>query len=422
MEEERTKKLHFGYVVAVGVFILMFPMGFILNAAGIFYTPVSEEFGISQTVFGIHIAITEATMALMLPTVNKLFRKYDTRVTITACMILEGLAYLADSMAKSVWVFYVSGFFLGCCLSLLIYLIIPVLIGNWFVKNTGLWIGICGAAQGISGALFSTVGASIIAAYGWRTCYMVWAGICLVVGIPVSLLMVRYQPSDKGLQPIGYEETNALEETGDGQLSGISVQQALRTSAFYVVAFCPLCIAFACNMNLYFNSYYLSLGMTTVMAGTAASAVMIGNMTGKLLVGAVADRNLKAAVMVAGSGIIAMPLFILVAPRILIASWIAAFLFGISFGSCNTLGPILVRNIFGNRDFGAIWSQATRLQAISVTIASVVWGVIVGHMGYSGGMWISFALFAIAVILGLRSISNAEKIRSQWTLEEKEVS
>lgn len=84
MSETNKGGLHFGYVVAAGIFILMFPMGFILNAAGIFYTPVAEEFGISQTAFGIHIAITEATMALMLPTINKLFRKYDTRITITA--------------------------------------------------------------------------------------------------------------------------------------------------------------------------------------------------------------------------------------------------------------------------------------------------------------------------------------------------
>lgn len=99
-------------------------------------------------------------MALMLPTINKLFRKYDTRITITACMALEGIAYLIDSMAQNVWVFYINGFFLGGCLSMLIYLIIPVLINNWFVKNTGLWIGICGAAQGIAGAVFSSLGAA----------------------------------------------------------------------------------------------------------------------------------------------------------------------------------------------------------------------------------------------------------------------
>ena len=116
MSESGKKGLHFGYIVAAGVFILMFPMGFILNAAGIFYTPVSEEFGISQTMFGLHIAITEATMALMLPTINKLFRKYDTRITITACMAMEGVAYGINSMAHSVWVFYVNGFILGCCL------------------------------------------------------------------------------------------------------------------------------------------------------------------------------------------------------------------------------------------------------------------------------------------------------------------
>lgn len=415
------KKIHFGYVVASGIFILMFPMGFILNAASIFYTPVAEEFGISQTVFGIHIAITEATMALMLPTINKIFRKYDTRITITICMAIEGIAYFVDSMAQNVYFFYISGFFLGCCLSLLIYLIIPILIGNWFSQNTGLWIGICGAAQGISGALFNTVGASIISAYGWRTCYMVWGLICLLIGIPVSLLMIRYKPSDKGLLPIGYEKKDEYKEEKLPPLTGISVKDALKTSAFYVVAFCPLCMAFACNMNLYFNSYYLSIGMSTVMAGTAASAVMLGNMFGKLIIGAVADRSLRIATFMSAGGILAIPMFTLVAPYFLPICWVAAFLFGISFGACNTLGPILVRNIFGSRDFGAIWSQATRLQAISVTIASVVWGIIVGSVGYFGGMWVSFGFFVLALILGIKSLSNANKMHQRWTTEKEEV-
>ena len=88
MAETKKSGLHYGYLVVLGVFLLMFPMSFILNAASIFYTPVSEELGVTQTAFGLHIAITEATMALMLPTINKIFRKYDTRITITACMVL----------------------------------------------------------------------------------------------------------------------------------------------------------------------------------------------------------------------------------------------------------------------------------------------------------------------------------------------
>ncbi|HBN55752.1 MAG TPA: hypothetical protein DD414_03165 [Lachnospiraceae bacterium] len=414
MQEGKKGGLHYGYVVVAGVFLLMFPMSFILNAASIFYTPVSEELGITQTAFGLHITITTATMALMLPTVNKLFRTYDTRITITACMILEAAAYLVNSRAQSVWVFYIDAFILGCCESLLIYLLIPVLVNNWFIKNNGLWIGVCGAAQGIAAGFFNTFGASVIANYGWRTCYMVWAAVCLVVGIPVSLLMIRYRPEDKGLKPVGYE--SAGQADAGAKVSGVNAQKALKTAAFYIVAFCPLLMAFGCNINFYFNSFYLSIGMTTIMAGTAASAVMFGNMFGKLSVGIVADFNPKAAVFYgAGAGVIAMPLFILIAPKVMWMAWVAAFLFGITYGSCNTLGPILVKNEFGNKDFGAIWAQASRLQSIFVAMASVIWGLIVENTGYTIGMWIAFVLFVIAIILGLKSTVDVKKMKELWT-------
>ena len=413
MTETKKHGLHYGYCVVFGVFLLMFPMCFILNAASIFYTPVSEELGITQTAFGLHIAITEAVMALMLPTINKIFRKYDARITITACMLLEGAAYLVNSMAGSAWVFYGTAVVLGCCESLLIYLIIPVLINNWFVKNTGLWIGVCGAAQGIAGAIFNSVGASVIASSGWRSCYVLWAVVCVVVGVPASLLFIRFKPEDKGLMPVGY--TGSATTASDIKLPGISTKDALKTVAFFGVAFCPVLMAFGCNINFYFNSYYLSIGMTTVMAGTAASMVMFGNMFGKLIIGVIADHSLKLATIASGAGLIAMPLFIFVAPQAMWTAWAAAFLFGITYGACNTLGPILVRNVFGGKDFGAIWSQATRIQAVFVTFASVLWGLIVENTSYVTGMWISFALFLIAVFLGLKSLRDAKRMRERWT-------
>lgn len=413
MKETNSGRIHRGYFVMVGVILLMFPMCFILNAASIFYTPVTAELGISRTAFGIHISITEASMALMLPTVNKLFKKFDTRITVTACMVLEGLAYFLNSRATSVTLFYIDAFILGCCESLLIYLIIPVLVNNWFSKNTGLWIGICGAAQGIAGMIFNSVGAAVIASSGWRACYLLWAAVCIVVGVPASLLFIRYKPEDVGLKPVGYDANDALAENIQ-KPKGVAVKDAMKMAAFWTVAMCPLLMAFGCNVNMVFNDYYLGIGMTTVLAGTAASTVMFGNMLGKMIIGAIADRSLKVATFCSGSGIIAMFLFIVVAPHAMWVAWVAAALFGITYGACNTLGPILVKNVFGLKDFSAIWSQASRLQAISVTFATTIWALIVDNVGYSNALWISFGLFIVALMLGLKSISDAKKVKMIW--------
>lgn len=414
MSQVKTGKLHRAYLVAAGVILLMFPMCFILNAASIFYTPVTTELGISRTMFGIHISITEATMALMLPTINKLFKKYDTRITVTACMILEGLAYFLNSRATGIVMFYIDAFILGCCESLLIYLIIPVLMNNWFAKNTGLWIGICGAAQGVAGMLFNSVGAAVIASTGWRSCYLLWAAVCIVIGVPASLIFIRFSPESVGLKPVGYDPKNTAAGKEE-KPKGIAMKDAVKMGAFWTVALCPLLMAFGCNVNMVFNDYYLGIGLTTVLAGTAASTVMLGNMIGKMIIGGIADRSLKLATICSGAGILAMLLFIMVAPHTIWVTWVAAALFGITYGACNTLGPILVKNVFGLKEFSAIWSQASRLQAISVTFATTLWALIVDNVGYSNALWISFGLFIIAVVLGLKSLSDAKKIQAMWT-------
>lgn len=94
---------------------------------------------------------------------------------------------------------------LGLGLAPLLYLAVPSLINAWCVKRVGFFVGLCMAFTGIGGVIFNPVGSALIASgpEGWRTGYLVFGVIILVVTLPFTLFVVRSKPADKGLEPYG---------------------------------------------------------------------------------------------------------------------------------------------------------------------------------------------------------------------------
>lgn len=72
-------------------------------------------------------------------------------------------------------------------------------IDQWFKKSGGLAIGLAWAVNSIYMLIMSPVITSVIEAAGWRTGYLVLAGVSAVLILPASVLIIRYKPQDKGM-------------------------------------------------------------------------------------------------------------------------------------------------------------------------------------------------------------------------------
>ena len=76
-------------------------------------------------------------------------------------------------------------------------------------------------------------GQALIEAVGWRQSWL-WLGLATwILLLPPIVLLLHDRPEDVGLHPDGDSEA-----TGDGAatLEGVSLAEALRTPAFYVIA------------------------------------------------------------------------------------------------------------------------------------------------------------------------------------------
>ena len=78
-------------------------------------------------------------------------------------------------------------------------------LANWFAMRRGLVLGIGQMGGGLSFA-FGIFAEFTISQVGWRSAYLVIAGILVVLLLPIYLFLFHYRPEDRGLRPYGVTE------------------------------------------------------------------------------------------------------------------------------------------------------------------------------------------------------------------------
>lgn len=407
---EKKSGFHYGYLIVLTCCILMLgPCCFSFNTAGIFYDSVSTELGVGKGDFGLYMTIEYLTMFLMLPFAGRMLNKYDARVILTAAVIMVAGSLMAMSTFNSVYAFYVTGFVIGVANSWILYLIVPVLIGRWFKKNVGLWVGVCVAFTGVGGMIFNPIGAQLITNYGWRTGYLTFGIIAAAIALPFTLFVVRSHPSDKGLQPYGADEVN---ESAQVQVTGVSAKVAIKSPALYLMAFYAGLVNLGLTVNYYLPSYVGTLGLPLTVGATLASTVMFGSLFGKIGLGWLNDRSVPVAMVTGlGSGIVGLGALMLFADKGLWVILIAGVFFGIFFASATTTTPMMARYIFGNREYSQIYSYVTMACAFLAAFGSALWGFIFDATGsYMSTLGIAACLMALCFVLGFGAIKIGRKL------------
>lgn len=215
LEEKKQGGFHYAFlIVACGIVITCVPCALVLSCAGIYFTPVANYFGVSKAEVSLYFSILNVAMMITLPVAGKLMSSMDLRVVLSACVVIDGVTLAAMSAIDAVWQFYIAGIALGIGTAPLIYMAVPTLINAWCKKKVGFFIGLCMAFTGIGGVIFNPVGTALISTGpdGWRTGYLVFAALVLVITLPFTLFVIRSKPADKGLAPYGADEV--VEESG----------------------------------------------------------------------------------------------------------------------------------------------------------------------------------------------------------------
>lgn len=391
---------HYGYVIVVCCCLIMgVIIGLVMSCAGIFYGPVSTELGVSVGNFGLYMTFIYALSFLTLSVAGKLLDKYSARWLLTASAAVVGALYMGMSRFNAVWQFYVAGALIGIAFSFLLYLSYPVLINRWFNARVGFFIGLCSAASGVGGVLFNPLGGYLIQAHGWRNTYLVFGGIILLVVTPLLGLLLRNHPSDMGLKPFGEKA-----DEGAAIKTGMDHAVAVRTPVFYaLMVFAFLMIAVS-TLNLFLPSYITSVGYSVEQSALVASAIMLGVTIGKVALGSVNDRSPLAGVLGStGLGILGL-VFLLMGGSAMALMVAGGFLFGWAYAGVTVETALLVRTVFGSKDYSQIFSNIAIALALGGAVMAGGWGYLADVLDFTWILTTGIVLLVLSMLIGVAAL------------------
>lgn len=175
----------------------------IRNSFSVFFPPILDEFGWQRGSTAIMLSLHIFIYGILSPVAGGLSDRWKPRNVMSLGVCVLGLATAGCAFAREQWHFY-----------LLFGVLVPIgsafcgapvfgaAVMNWFVKRRGLVIGLVqtGGALSFVYGMFVEV---VISHLGWRSAYLIIAGILVVIMLPLYLFLFHYRPENKGLSPYG---------------------------------------------------------------------------------------------------------------------------------------------------------------------------------------------------------------------------
>lgn len=196
---------------------------------GVFATPIVAEFGWTRADYQVAVSLFAGCLLTTAPFVGALMDRFGPRRVALVSLGSLALGFVAASRATSApWTFYLAWLVIagaGAGASTIAW---TRMINSWFDRRRGLALGIALAGTGITATVAPPLVSDAIVAYGWRSAYLLLAGVVLCVALPVVALAFREpRPGDERLA--GRAEPRSSGATD------LTLRQALRTRTFWTL-------------------------------------------------------------------------------------------------------------------------------------------------------------------------------------------
>ena len=429
MEQTKQRKWHYAFFILIMTGLLLgFSRGGLMNSGGLFLTPVANDLNVNMGVLTIYFSISSLVLMLALPILGRFIGKINIKTLIIASVILQGGIFACFGLLSNVWGFYILSIPMAIGTAIPCHILGPVIVNSWFKKNTGLAMGVMMAISGGVSAILQPQIACLIVQVGWRNAYWITGIIGVAVVAIIALLFIRL-PGKKGALPYGVQAVveqgnlNASEQQNSHVEEGISVKSAKKSISLYALVIFMLLLTAIASFSQLISSFVVSNGFDLSFGGTSMSLQMIGALIGALFFGALSDKiGAKISVLIALSFGVAAFTLLLIAPTSSVMVMISMVLFGFMTASMGTMGPLLVSDVFGRKNYAAIYS----IVAMGLAIGSMIGTPLFGFLYSAFNSYIPVIVLLLAMIglcAGMIFIAYAFK-KHMWKkeaqLEEKE--
>lgn len=286
----------YGYVILALCFINMVVMRGVNGAFSVYYLALLEAFSWSHSDGASVASANFLVYALASPLVGLAFDRLGPRLLMPFGGLLVGLGLLLSSYAGSLWNLYVSyGVITALGQGALGFVGHSALISYWFVRRRATAIGIATMGQGLGALIMVPLTQYLITRLGWRSTFMVTAGLILLAVVPANILLQRRRPEDVGQFPDGDAAAPAEMRERHGKMPVSNRNWTLRAAVssfpFWCITTGHLALGTAVFMiNTHVVAHYVSVGFDKLAAAFVAGLIGFVRIGGTALWGFVSDR------------------------------------------------------------------------------------------------------------------------------------
>jgi MFS transporter, OFA family, oxalate/formate antiporter len=378
-------RIFFGWWVLFGIFTSYTALvGIQVYTLPLFYPELIREFGWSTEKVTRAATIFFLTGALITPFVSSFFDRFSAR----AFMIIGGLATIVGLFSYSslhtltqmtiiYTIFSLSQVCAGQVPTMLI-------VTRWFKRYRGIAVGITLMGPDVGGAIFPLVVKHVLSIGTWREALLVLTPISGIMMLLPLIFLIRSRPEDKGLLPDGDLTKAELPEASSQQSPhvGLTLKDALRMPAFYILAFATGSLWFIMNGIVQHQTIFMSseLGLTMDTIPVVVSAVFWFAIIGKLLIGYLSDHFDKIMIMfiVVVALIAGLSILRFSSADNMPGLYCYAAVFGIGYSGTFTMIQLVIAEFYSGQSYGKILGILTMVDVgaggLAITIIARMQG------------------------------------------------
>ncbi|WP_425994197.1 MFS transporter [Caulobacter sp. DWR1-3-2b1] len=373
-------KANWTLVLAASVGFSFFSI--MISATGLFFEPLTKEFGWSRTLLSSGPSIANTLTAVIGPFFGALIDRYGSRKVVLPGILLTIGAITLFSLANgsqnqwiALWVIF------GL-------VAVSIKSTSWtaavlgvFQQSRGLALGLTLSGTAVAQIVVGPLANWLITSFGWRAAF-VWLGIGwggLTFLLCLFFLFDAHDRKAKASQA-GASTTSP----GDAaKLPGLTTAQALRDSALWRLGVSNF-VVMALTMGLMIHLFAIlsDAGIPRAKAAWLLSLSGVAGIVGKLVTGYLLDRfrpNWIGGVTLAAAGLAFLLLMTGIGSPTLIV--IAMLVNGYAAGTKTQITGFLTARYGGMRNFGKIYSVMAALMAAASGIGPLMAGVVYDAFG-----------------------------------------
>ncbi len=370
----------YGWVVVAGAFSVLFVAYGTQYSFGVFFAALLDEFGWSRASLAGAFSLYAFIYCIVGFPAGRLTDRWGPRAVIAAGGGFLGIALTGMALVSQIWQPYVL---YGLVASLgmgTAYVPCNATVVKWFARRRGLAVGLASTGGSVGTFALPPLAQMLIGAVGWRAAYVVF-GLGLLVLLNLIATVMRRDPESLGLHPDG-DPSPPPGGLAAAEREAWPLARAVRTPVFwllwaaYTATWVPVFIPL-----VHLVRFARDLGFSPLVAASVMSALGLGAVAGRLVMGVLSDRFGRRAVVAAAMGLQALAFASFAAAGNLALLYGSAFLFGYSYGAVSTLFAAIVGDFFGRAQAGTLVGVLFALAGSTASLGPLIAGALYDATG-----------------------------------------